>query len=54
MSAGAALRSADCFLFFALQIICVIVPIGQYTHQLLGLNKSMVSKPSTVEVSITP
>ena len=24
------------FLFFCLQISCVMVPIGQYTHQLLG------------------
>ena len=38
---------------FALQINCVIVPIGQYTHQLLGLNKIIVIKPKIVEVSIT-
>lgn len=37
----------------ALQISCVMVPIGQYTHHERGLNKSMVKKPSTVEVSIT-
>lgn len=37
----------------ALQISCVMVPIGQYTHHERGLNKSMVTKPSTVEVSIT-
>ena len=38
---------------FALQISCVIVPIGQYTHQERGLNNIMVKNPSTVEVSIT-
>ncbi len=39
--------------FFALHISCVIVPMGQYTHQERGLNKVMVKNPSTVEVSIT-
>ena len=42
-----------CFSFFALQISWVIVPMGQYTHQLRGLNRTMVTSPSTVEVSIT-
>ena len=41
------------FLCFALQISCVIVPMGQYTHQERGLNSSIVTNPSTVEVSIT-
>ncbi len=36
----------------ALQISCVMVPIGQYTHQERGLNKSMVTNPRTVDVSI--
>ena len=36
-----------------IQIPCVIVPMGQYTHQDLGRNRTMVTKPSTVEVSIT-
>ena len=31
----------------------VMVPIGQYTHQLRGLNSTMVIRPRTVEVSIT-
>ena len=39
--------------FRALQISCVMVPMGQYTHQLRGLNSIMVSRPNTVEVSIT-
>ncbi len=39
--------------FLALHINCVIVPIGQYTHQERGLNKSIVRKPRIVEVSIT-
>ena len=43
----------DGAMFFALHISCVMVPIGQYTHQERGLNKTMVKKPSTVEVSIT-
>ena len=38
---------------FALHINCVIVPIGQYTHQLLGLNNTIVTNPSTVDVSMT-
>ena len=33
---------------------CVIVPIGQYTHQDLGRNNTIVTKPSVVDVSITP
>lgn len=41
------------FLFFNLHIICVMVPMGQYTHQLLGLYKTMVIRPKIVEVSIT-
>lgn len=32
---------------------CVIVPIGQYTHQLLGLNNTIVINPKIVEVNIT-
>ena len=43
----------DVVTFFALHISCVIVPMGQYTHQERGLNKAMVRNPSTVEVSIT-
>ena len=41
------------FLLFALQISWVMVPMGQYTHQLRGLNRTMVASPSTVEVSMT-
>ncbi len=41
------------FVFFALQISWVMVPMGQYTHQDRGLNKSIVSKPNRVEVSMT-
>ena len=41
------------FRCLALQISCVIVPMGQYTHQLRGLNSTIVIRPSTVEVSIT-
>ena len=41
------------FPFRALQISWVMVPIGQYTHQLRGLNSTMVISPRTVEVSIT-
>lgn len=36
-----------------MQISCVMVPMGQYTHQERGLNKIMVRNPNTVEVSIT-
>ena len=36
-----------------LQIICVIVPIGQKVHQVLGLNSAITAKPSSIEVSIT-
>ena len=32
----------------------VMVPMGQYTHHERGLKNSMVIRPSTVEVSITP
>ena len=38
---------------FILQIICVIVPIGQKVHQVLGLNSAITTKPSSIEVSIT-
>jgi len=31
----------------------VMVPMGQYTHQLRGLKGIIVINPSTVEVSIT-
>ena len=41
------------FPFRALQISWVMVPIGQYTHQLRGLNSTMVISPRMVEVSIT-
>ncbi len=41
------------FLLFALHIIWVMVPMGQYTHQLRGLNRTMVISPRIVEVSIT-
>lgn len=37
----------------ALQISCVIVPIGQYTHHERGLNNIIVTNPSTVDVSMT-
>lgn len=43
----------DEFLLLTLHISCVMVPIGQYTHQERGLNSAMVRIPSTVEVSIT-
>ena len=49
--------SAYCFciavVFLALHISCVMVPMGQYTHQERGLHKTMVKNPKTVEVSIT-
>lgn len=35
-----------------LQIVWVMVPMGQYTHQDLGLKKTMVISPNRVEVSI--
>ena len=35
--------------FFILQIICVIVPIGQKVHQVLGLNSAITTKPSSIE-----
>ena len=41
------------FLFRTWQINCVMVPMGQETHQLRGLNKTRVSSPRMVEVSIT-
>ena len=31
-----------------------MVPMGQYTHQERGRNRTMVASPSTAEVSITP
>ena len=31
----------------------VMVPMGQYTHQVRGRKNTMVTRPSTVEVSIT-
>ena len=31
-----------------------MVPIGQYTHHDRGRNNTIVKRPSTVEVSITP
>lgn len=31
-----------------------MVPIGQYTHHERGRNSTIVTNPSTVEVSITP
>ena len=40
------------FLFFTLHTICVMVPIGQYTHHVRGLYTSMVRMPSIVLVSI--
>ena len=40
------------FLFFTLHAICVMVPIGQYTHHVRGLYTSMVRMPSIVLVSI--
>ena len=41
------------FLFaLYLQMDWVIVPIGQYTHQERGLNKTIVMRPSNVEVNI--
>ncbi len=33
---------------------CVIVPIGQYTHQDRGRNRTMVKRPKTVDVIMTP
>ena len=35
-----------------LQIIWVAVPIGQYTHQDLGLNMSMLIIPNISDVSM--
>ena len=35
-----------------LQIICVMVPIGQKLHQVLGLNRVFTTTPMMVEVSI--
>ena len=43
----------DAVTFLALHISCVMVPIGQYTHQERGLKRTMVRNPSTVEVSMT-
>lgn len=38
--------------FFNLQIPCVIVPIGQNTHHVLGLNKTITISPIKRDVSI--
>ena len=38
---------------FILQIICVIVPIGQKVHHVLGLNSAITTKPNSIEVNIT-
>ena len=35
------------------QISWVMVPIGQYTHHERGLKSTIVTSPSTVEVSMT-
>ena len=35
-----------------LQIICVMVPIGQKLHQVLGLHRAFTTKPMIVDVSI--
>ena len=40
------------YLFFILQMACVIHPIGQKTHQVLGLNKTITIIPIRVDVSI--
>ena len=37
----------------ALHIICVMVPMGQYTHQERGRNRTMVASPRMVDVSMT-
>ena len=37
----------------AVQISCVAIPIGQYTHHDRGRNRAIVMRPSTVEVSMT-
>jgi hypothetical protein len=37
----------------ALHIICVMVPMGQYTHQERGRNRTMVARPRMVDVSMT-
>ena len=39
-------------LAFSLQIIWVMVPIGQKLHQVLGLNNTLTARPMMVEVSI--
>ena len=39
-------------LFLILQIICVIVPIGQNAHQVRGLNNTITISPIKVDVSI--
>ena len=38
----------------SLQIPCVMVPIGQYTHHDLGRNNTIVISSSMVDVSIIP
>lgn len=45
--------SGELSLCLALHMSWVMVPIGQYTHQDLGLKSTMVKNPSTVEVSMT-
>ena len=41
-----------CTYLAALASGCVIVPMGQKLHQVLGLNKAMTTNPIMVEVSI--
>lgn len=38
--------------FFILQTVCVIVPIGQKVHHVLGLYNTMTNSPISVDVSI--
>ena len=52
-------RKSDSFLLFAysfspaliLQIIWVMVPMGQKLHQVLGLNSPITTRPMMVEVA---
>ena len=37
---------------FSLQMVCVMVPIGQKAHQLRGFQSTMAIRPSSREVSI--
>ena len=39
-------------LAFSLQIIWVMVPMGQKVHQVRGLNRAITARPMMVEVSI--